>query len=108
VNAWLEDRLLPPEDLDALGEAAVQQKVPCADLLLDFRCYRQAEEGKEPTLSSRAFVDRVKAAGRGRYVNSNGSRGFVGIRLAEPTERMKRTRAFIDTLPIGSLGRMTH
>jgi hypothetical protein len=106
VNAWLEDRLLPPEDLDALGEAAVQQKVPCADLFLDFRCYRQSEEGKETTLSSRAFVDRVKASGRCRYVNSNGSRGFVGIRLAEPTERMKRTRAFIDSLPIGSVGHM--
>ena len=105
VNAWLEDRLLPPEDLDALGEAAVREKTPCADLFLDFRCYRQAEEGKEPTLSSRAFVDRVKAAGRGRYVNSNGSRGFVGIRLAEPTERMKSTRAYLDALPIGSVGR---
>jgi phage/plasmid-associated DNA primase len=106
VNAWLEDRLLPPEDLDALGEAAVQQKVPCADLFWDFRCYRQAEEGKEPTLSSRAFVDRVKASGRGRYANSNGSRGFVGLRLAEPTERMTRTRAYVDALPAGSVGRM--
>jgi phage/plasmid-associated DNA primase len=106
VNAWLEDRLLPPEDLDELGEPAVQQKAPCADLFHDFRCYRQAEEGKEPSLSSRAFVDRVKASGRGRYVNSNGSRGFVGLRLAEPTERMKRTRAYIDGLPIGSVGRM--
>jgi hypothetical protein len=42
-----------------------------------------------------------------KYVaGSNGFRGFEGLNLAEVTEAMKRTRTYVEGLPLGSLGRM--
>lgn len=104
VNAWAADRVLPDEAPDALGEAAVLAEVTAADVFRDIRCWHWAEAGRDLPLGQRACTERLKAVlnGKVRYANSNGKRRFVGLRLAEPTDAMKRCPYYL--WPEGSVG----
>jgi hypothetical protein len=92
----------------AFGNEAPRTRTSSRELFNDFRAWHEAEEGRPTNVSQRTVIERLKAQKLPgtRHIGSNGFRGFESLLLAEPTEAMKRTRAYIGTLPLGSIGRM--